>query len=145
MFLKQLRYVYYCPHSEGMGKVPYYFTGVCLSTTGESTPSPSHNTSIHWSHVLSSSRLFDMFSSRVGVPQCLFPCSRSRLTWGGTPIQSLIGVSGQVRMWDVSNRASTFYAPGGMPLAFTQEDFLVLNLSCFVRDLVVIHAWNCSG
>ena len=39
------------------------FTGVCLLTGGGGTPSPSHNTSTHWSHVLYG-----------GVPQCLVPC-----------------------------------------------------------------------
>ena len=53
------------------------FTDVCLSTGGSGTPSPSHNTSMHWSHALS------------GVPQCLVPCPfPGRLP----PIQSRGGI-----------------------------------------------------
>ena len=48
------------------------------------------------------------------------PHLRSR--WGGYPIPGL-GRVGQ------SSTASTCYAEGGVPLAFTQEDYLVLKLN----------------
>ena len=57
-------------------------------------------------------------------------------TWGGVPPQTWDGVPPQTwdgvppRTWDgvpppTWDIASTCYAAGGMPLAFTQEDFLV--------------------
>ena len=64
----------YRPHYEKMGKVLF-----SLSVhKGEGTPSPSHNTSIHWSHVF----------SKV-VLQCLVPSHVP--SQGVYPIQSWLG------------------------------------------------------
>ena len=52
-------------------------------------------------------------------------------TWDGVPPPSRPG-QGTPQTWDgvlpprQSNIASTCYSAGGMPLAFTQEDFLVI-------------------
>ena len=98
------------------------FTGVCLFTLG--IPSPSHNTSMHWSHVLSG----------------WYPSGWSHVLFWDTPIQSPMGdtLSSPVgyspsREWmgmppspgRQSSRAGTCCTAVGMPLAFTQEDFLV--------------------
>ena len=57
------------------------------------------------------------------------------LTWTG------LGYPSQVRMWypppaGQNSRAST-YVEGGMPLAFTQEDFLVINMF----DSIMFYVW----
>ena len=49
-----------------------------------------------------------------------------RTGWGTPPIQDWIGTLSPIRRQ--SSVASTCYAAGGMPLAFTQEDFLVFIL-----------------
>ena len=80
---------FYLPHSEGMGKV--LFSQVWIYPQ-RGTPSPSHNTSIHWSHILS------------GGTQCLVPCPFLRgipwnPQWGWLPHRvPNSGYPSQVRM-----------------------------------------------
>ena len=59
---------------------------------------------------------------------------------GGFPIQDWMGYPPPIQCWTgtppppsrrQSSIASTCYAAGGMPLAFTQEDFLVFSI-CFM-------------
>ena len=47
------------------------------------------------------------------------------VTWG-TPQPGLDGYPPDLERGTPPSIASTYYAAGGMPLAFTQEDFLVL-------------------
>ena len=54
----------YCPYSERMGKVLFSQVADC-SGGGVFTPSPSHNTYIHWSHVPSCGLLHPV---SMGVP-----------------------------------------------------------------------------
>ena len=104
-------FTFYRPHPKhGEGTV---FTGVCLSTPG-AVPQ-SQLLSQVWSQVLSGGYP----SPRWGVPRTgVFPGQ----DWD-TPSQPGLGYPSPRH----NSRASTCYAAGGMPLAFAQEDFLVIN------------------
>ena len=77
-------FVYFLPPASRRNGEGTVFTGICLSTPGVGYLSPSHHTSIHWSHVP---------SQGGGYPHPVLmgggtPSSPDR---GGTSIQSLIG------------------------------------------------------
>ena len=56
------------------------------------------------------------------------PTHTSRTRWGIPPLQDWVGYPHPPPQSGDSSISSTCYAAGGMPLAFTQEDFLVANL-----------------
>ena len=65
-----------------------------------------------------------------GVPWQGVPCQGGTLVGGGYPGQGGTPLGGYpVRI----NIGSTWYMAGGMPLAFTQEDFLVTILTSRIK------------
>ena len=111
----------YRPHpKDGKGT---FFTGVCLPTPGGGgfTPSPSHNTSTSPMSFPGGTLVAGPRSLPGGYPVLGYPLARSECgtlsqDWGTSPPPSPPGQN---------SRASTYYAAGGMPLAFTREDCLV--------------------
>ena len=110
-----------CLFTEGVGKYPIFI----------------QNTSIHWCHVLSGGgvpqfqmediparlgRGYPFSQDWMGVP----PSPTS--TWMGYPLAGL----DRVPPIKQNSRARICYVAGGIPLAFTQQDFLVhaAGLSC---------------
>ena len=65
-----------------------------------------------------------------------------RSGWWGYPDQVWMGGVPHPTIRQ-SSIASTCYAAGGVPLAFTQEDFLVGTV--FIPKLSSIRHWNCGG
>ena len=118
------RYTHFLPSAFRRNGWRYCFER-CLSvdrTGGGGTPSASHNTII-----LPST---GPMPGQDGVPPA--PSGLYR----GTPM----GLGGGTSPWRQSSRVSTWCVAGGMPLAFTQEDFLLWNL--FSRHILKISILN---
>ena len=106
--------VYYRPIRK-MGKVLFSQVSVCLSTPG-GYPVPD-SFSRQWSQVLSG-----------GTP--IWGTPQPGQDWGTSPAKSAWGTplartGVPTPLPRQNSRASTCYTASGMPLAFTQEDFLI--------------------
>ena len=97
---------FYRPHSEGMGKV--LFSQVSVHISGGGYPLPTNGVYPIW--------------LIGGVPHLANGGGGTPSGWWGVPHEDWMGIPHIRRQ---SSRAITCYAMGGMPLAFTQEDFLV--------------------
>ena len=140
------------PASEGWGKVIFSLcVSVNTSTGGGGTPSqvwiggtpsqvwtgmgvPNHRSG--WGVPRPRSGLggevFHPRSGQGGTPSQVW---MGGVPWG-TPIQVwIVGVTPSPTPIRQSSIASTWYPAGGMPLAFTQEDFLVFVQVCTSRIL----------
>ena len=134
-------FCYSLHQKDGEGTV---FTGVCLSIPRMGTPSPSHNTSTGPMSFLGVNPVTSP-SSPLGVPQSQAGrCPSSR--WGthprcggtqvpggcASPVRTELGYplakTGLGYPPRLKTRESTWYAAGGMPLAFMLEDFLADEL-----------------
>ena len=97
-FVKEARTIignFYRPHSEGMGKALFSQVSVC-SHQGGGIPSPSHNISIHWSHVLSGGTPTQSWWGGGAPIWSQWRYHHPVLTGGAHRVQT--GVSIQVRM-----------------------------------------------
>ena len=111
-----------------MGKVLFSQVRVCPWVGGGGYPSPSHNTSIH----------YPIQSLAGGYPP-------SWPGWVTTSCQELdVGTPPPPPHGRQSSRASTCYVAGSMPLAFTQEDFIVFKVHSYfhVKQKVLVHNFN---
>ena len=133
------------------------FTGVYLSTSGGGYPSPRFFPG-HWSHVLSRGGGGYPRPGQGGTPVLAWGHPWPGQDWGTPPwpgqdgispppTQPALGYSPPPPPGQNSSRISTCYAPGGMSLAFIQEDFLV-TLGCIHRGggvLILSRSFSRSG
>ena len=138
-----------CVYPQGYpvkGSFPVHWSQVL----SRSTPVPG-SFPVHWSQVLSrgypSPRFFPRSLVR-GPFQGDTPVLAGGTPGWGTPARTGLDTSLARSRWGTppgqNSRASTCYAAGGMPLAFTQEDFLFLDLTlqkcdgCLPHELLLI-------